>query len=93
MINATDIIQGTKNITSQSDFISYTSQKMFVPSILSYWIFQFLLTLIIGMILVRKDKGNFFAIFLLTQLIGGIFLLFIFWFPIIPQFIDKLGLF
>ena len=41
-------------------------------------------------VIVNKEKGNFYAIFVFTWVIAGILLFLTFWFPIIPQVISNI---
>ena len=93
-MNITDISilnNGTiGNSTIVENLINSTS-NIYLPSMIFYFIFQFLLTMLVGTIFIREDKANFWAVFIFTQLIGVIILFFIFIFPIIPQILDKIG--
>ena len=89
MINSTQLISDLGQLTTESEIVTHLSNKIFLPSIATYWVFQFLITMIIGYTMIKKDKGKFLAIFILTQLIGAIILFFIFIYPIIPQMLDK----
>lgn len=90
MINETLIIEQVQQITNTSDFIYYLSKNIFLSSLVVYWLFQFLLTLIIGLSTTWKDRDKFWVIFILTQLIGAIILFFIFIFPVIPQWVSNI---
>ena len=98
MINSTEYISKLVNMTNNNnnidsiDIIQYTSYQLFLPSVLVYWLSQFFLTMIIGMILVRKDKENFWAIFILTQLASLIILFFIFVYPVIPNLLSNFNI-
>lgn len=72
------------------EFIRYISNKVFLPSIATYWIIQFILILLIGLATVREDKDTYFIIFAVTQLIGAVVLFFIFVLPILPQLISRI---
>ena len=90
MVNATLIHEGIANLTNEKEIMTYISNNLYLPSIAFYWIFQFILTMIVGYASVKEDKGKFFAIFIFTQLIGAVILFFIFVYPIIPQFIGRI---
>ena len=90
MINQTIIQETLKTFDTLSDSIKYLSTELFLPSIIFYWFFQFLLILIIGLATVKKNKEKFWAIFVITQLVGGILLFLIFVFPVIPQMLNKI---
>ncbi len=85
MINSTQIVTHLMNTTTNSEFIKVASSQIFLKSVVVYWVFQLILTLVIGLALVEKNKGKFWAIFILTQLVGGIILFFTFVFPILPN--------
>jgi len=89
MINATIIINILQNVTSSNEILKTISNTIYIPSIALYWLFQFILTLSLGLIYVRKDLGKFWGIFILTQLIGLIVLFFIFIVPIIPNIVSS----
>lgn len=89
-INQTIIQETLGTFETVSESIKYLSSEIFLPSVIVYWFFQFLLILIVGLALVRHDRSKFWGIFLLTQLIGLIILFFIFVFPILPQWINKI---
>lgn len=89
ILNSTQIIEKVTGITSTSDLIT-AQADVFKTSIIVYFIIQFLITSLLGIILVRKDIEKFWVIFILTQLIGGILLFFTFWLPILPQLLDKM---
>ena len=80
----------SQNIGNYSSSELSNFAQLFFPSIIAYYIFQFFLTMILGLIIVRRDRENFWAIFITTQIIGAIVLFFIFIFPIIPQMIAKI---
>ena len=90
-INQTLIQETLKTFDTVSESIKYLSSELFLPSVIAYWFFQFLLILIIGLSVIKgKGKEKFWAIFFITQLIGLILLFLIFIFPVIPQLIDKI---
>ena len=89
MINQTILSEEIIKKTTELDMLTYISNTIYIPSIVAYWIFQYLLTMIIGYGAVKEDKGKFFAIFIFTQLVGAIILFFIFIYPIIPTFLDR----
>lgn len=90
MINQTIIIEQISKLTETSDILKYLSNNIYLPSVVAYWVFQFLLTMIVGYIMVKEDKGKFFAIFIFTQMVGAIILFFIFIYPVIPQILNRL---
>jgi len=89
MINQTLILENAAQQPGVTEFISSLASSVFLKSIVFYWVFQFLVILILGNIFVKKDKGNFWAIFVFIQLIGAIILFFIFIYPIVPQIIER----
>ena len=91
MINTTDYLSQIQNSTSIDQIIDFSSKQLFLPSIISYWLFQFIITLIIGLALVRENRSNFWAIFILTQVVGLVILTFIFIVPFFPQLLSKIG--
>ena len=90
MINKTILLEEIGKRTTESDILIYLSNNIYLPSVAFYWVFQFILTMIVGYALVKEDKGKFFAIFIFTQLIGAIVLFLIFVYPVIPGIIDKI---
>ena len=90
MLNQTLLIEEIGKRVTENDILTYLSNSIYLPSVAFYWVFQFILTMIVGYIFVKEDKGKFFAIFIFTQLIGGIVLFFIFVFPIIPGLVGKM---
>jgi len=84
------IKEGALALTDSTEYISHMSSNIFLPSIIFYWIFQFLIILILGNIFVKKDKANFFSIFVFIQLIGAIILFFTFIYPVFPDLLGKL---
>lgn len=62
----------------------------FVPAVSIAWLGVFILTLLLGMIMIRKDLANFWAIFILTQLILAVALFFTFIYPITPIILQDL---
>ena len=92
--NATiDIIKAVDTAVAMSteiDFIRTISNKIFLPSVVAYWLMQFIIILLIGLLTVSNDKDTYFIIFIVTQLIGALMLFFIFILPIIPQLINNL---
>lgn len=91
MINITQMLGNITASNSTIDTVMQETAKIFLPSILLYVIIMFLLVLLVGAIFIKSDKGNFWAIFIFTQLVGWIILFFIFIFPIIPQFLNKIN--
>lgn len=87
--NATVVANAIMNFSTQSDLITYQA-KTFQPSIIAYFLIQLIITSILGLILVKKDFEKFWMIFIFTFLIGGIVLFFTFFFPILPQFLEKI---
>lgn len=83
------IIQSVMNNATIMEYKAIASP--FLPSVIVYWLFQFVLTMAIGLIVVKRDLGNFFGIFILTQLIGAVILFFIFMYPVVPIVIQGLG--
>ena len=90
MINQTILLEEVGKLVEESEILSYLSYNIYLPSIAFYWVFQFILTMIVGYVFVKEDKGKFFVIFIFTQLIGAIVLFFIFIYPIIPQIINSI---
>ena len=90
MINITDYKEGLTNITTQSELLAYTSKELFQSSIVFVFISVLLLMLIMGLIIISRDKANFYAIFIFSWLVAGTLLFFTFFFPVIPQFLDKI---
>jgi|GEM_PF-5086660 len=89
MINSTQLITELQNLTSQTDIVRKTAD-VFIPSVAAIWIFQFIVTLILGMIFVKEDKGKFFSIFIFVQLIVGILYFLTFIFPVLPQLMSRI---
>ena len=88
-----EIIQNVDTAISmptELDFIRTISIKIFLPSVAAYWLIQFVIILIIGLLVINKDKDTYFVIFVVTQLIGALILFFIFVLPIVPEFINNL---
>lgn len=90
MINQTLIIEELSKLTIEKDILNYISYNIYILPIAAYWLFQFILTMIIGYIFVKEDKSKFFAIFIFTQLIGAILLFFTFIYPVLPPLINGL---
>src|SRR3990167_10458919 len=65
------------NATTRSDFIE-CSAPTFIHSIASIFILFILLMMLLGMILIRKDRANFYEIFIFSSLVMGIALFFTF---------------
>lgn len=89
MLNVTDFKEGLTNITSSEQLYSYVADKLFVPSVTTIFTIFLLLMLVLGLFIVDRNKGNYYAIFILSILVLGIMLFFTFWFPLIPLVIDK----
>jgi len=89
MINQTQVLEEAGKQVDVIGFITSLSSNVFLPAITFYWIFQFLIILMLGYIFVKKDRANFFSIFVFIQLIGAIILFFIFIYPVIPQLISE----
>lgn len=84
------------NITNEA--LNWTSQQILqysadnlLPSMIFYWVVLFAITLFVGLFFIEKDKANFWAIFIFTQLVGLLILFFIFVIPIIPQWLSNMG--
>ena len=92
MINATQFVNDITNSTTEE--LLSKSAELFIPSIIAYWLIQFFLTLILGLIFVKTPQGrqNFWVIFIFAQLIGAIILFFIFFFPFVPQILESIGI-
>lgn len=89
MKNVTEFLIGAQNITTQSELLQYAATELFIPAVIAIFVAVLLLMLIMGAVIIRKDKANFYAIFVFNWLIIAILLFFVFWFPIIPQFLSK----
>ena len=89
MQNITEFINGTQIITNQNDLVVYAAD-IFKPSIIFIFSLVLIIQLIIGMVVVKKERANFYAIFLLIWIIIAILLFLTFWFPVIPEFVEKI---
>ena len=85
------IVDTAVAMPTELDFIKTISNSVFLPSIAAYWITQFMIILIIGLLVINKDKDTYFMIFIVTQLISAVILFFIFVLPILPQAISNIA--
>jgi len=89
-LNITDFKAGLQNITQEKELYVYVAEQLFNSSVIVVFVATLFIMLILGWLLVSRDKANFYAIFVLSALIYGILLFFTFWFPIIPQAIESI---
>jgi len=91
MIEPTQVIEGVIGLTSETDILRQLA-TYFLPSIIFYWIFVFLIMLFMGYALIKTKEGraNFFAVFIFVHILSAVILFLTFVFPVIPQLLNKI---
>jgi len=89
MVDIPKFLEGAQNITTNSELYTYTARELFTDSVFLIFGVFLLIMMILGGILIQRDRATFYAVFILSTLILGILLFFTFGLPIIPEMLEK----